>query len=98
MHSFKKKIAAVGAVAGLAIAGSLALGHSAQAATPINPTSSYGLFPTYESILGNLKYDCSTITMNLMLGGAVGPALAYNNLCGFVAGIGVGFGGGMLTH
>ena len=98
MHSFKKKIAAVGAVAGLAIAGSLALGHSAQASTPINRTSSFILLPTYESILGDFKYDCSTIAMNFMLGGAVGPALAYNNLCGFVAGIGVGVGGGMWAH
>ena len=96
MSRLKKTIAA-GAVAALSGTGSfLALGsHAAHASTPLNGTSSVDLvIHTWESYLGDVKYDCSVYAMNLMLSGNVSGSLSVNNFCGYLAGYGVGVGYG----
>ena len=103
MSRLKKTIAS-GAVAALSGTGAfMALGgHAAHASTPINGTSVVNMFSTWESSLGDIKYNCSTYAMMEMLQGDVTEAVEFlsssegniDESCGYLAGYGVGVGYG----
>ena len=109
MSRLKKTIAS-GAVAAFSSTGAfMALGgHAAHASTnPVSltfPAVTVTLLSTWESFLGDIRYDCSLYSMSEMLdsfnptGSGESASTnfneAYNNLgyCGYLAGYGTGFG------
>ena len=109
MSRLKKTIAS-GAVAAFSSTGAfMALGgHAAHASTnPVSltfPAVNVTLISTYESILGDIRYDCSLYAMSEMLEGDAHEALEMlgtaaqnegnvDEACGYLAGYGVfGFG------